>query len=295
MSQEHLIYYASNNGLLRKHHGITLEMNAVLLSMLEHANQKTGEICVGVNLLKTETELHGKSIDKAIDKLISNGVIERLPKVKYGRTWVNAYRPTLYGMPTNTATTPPTNTATTPPTNTATTPPTNTAKDPYDDYGVDRKRQNTFAQVTNENAESETLTQSLQPEPEPESEPKPKPHSTDGELGFEARQQILDQAIQLSLKKMPTRKPAGDALKAKKRKEFGQLLDRILPTVPQGIIDLFNLNPSCIKAEAFAEYVQCLFEDSQPSQQIKDAIFCDPYPKVIEQLPQIFWLPDDPF
>ena len=47
MSSELLIYYASNNGLIRKHHGINLEMNAVLLSMLEHANQKTGEICVG--------------------------------------------------------------------------------------------------------------------------------------------------------------------------------------------------------------------------------------------------------
>jgi len=51
MSKEHLIYYASNNGLLRKHHQINLEMNAVLLSMLEHANSKTGEISVGVRLL----------------------------------------------------------------------------------------------------------------------------------------------------------------------------------------------------------------------------------------------------
>jgi hypothetical protein len=282
MSKEHLIYYASNNGLLRKHHGITLEMNALLLSMLEHANAKTGEICVGVNRLRTETELHGKSIDKAIEKLISNGVIERLPKVKYGRTWVNAYRPTLYGMPTHTATQPPTSTVT----NTATRTATRTATGPFDDYGVDRNRATMFPQVTNENNGSGVFEKSLQPEPK--SEPKPKPYSTEGELGLEARQQILEYAIHISLKKKPTRKEPGDALKAKKRKEFGQLLDRILPTVPQGTIDLFNLNPSCIKAEMLAEYVQCLFEDSQPSQQIKDAIFCDPYPKAIEQLPPIF-------
>ena len=282
MSSELLIYYASNNGLIRKHHGITLEMNAVLLSMLEHANQKTGEICVGVNLLRTETELHGKSIDKAIDKLISNGAIERLPKVKYGRTWVNAYRPTLYGMPTNTATTPPT------------TPPTNTAKDPYDDYGVDRNRETMFPQVTNETSKSKDSENSLQPEPEPESEPKPKPHSTDGELGLEARHHILDMAIQFSLKKMPPRKPAGDALKAKKRKEFGQVLDRYLPKVPQGIINLCNLDPSCIKAEMLAKYVQCVFEDETPSQQIQDAIFCDPYPKAIAQLPN-FYVDEEPF
>ena len=294
MSSELLIYYASNNGLIRKHHGITLEMNAVLLSMLEHANQKTGEICVGVNLLRTETELHGKSIDKAIDKLISNGAIERLPKVKYGRTWVNAYRPTLYGMPTNTATTPPT----TPPTNTPTTPPTNTptntAKDPYNGYGVDRNRETMFPQVTNETSKSKDFENSLQPEPEPESEPKPKPHSTDGELGLEARHQILDMAIQFSLKKMPPRKPAGDALKAKKRKEFGQVLDRYLPKVPQGIINLCNLDPSCIKAEMLAKYVQCVFEDETPSQQIQDAIFYDPYPKAIAQLPN-FYVDEEPF
>jgi hypothetical protein len=290
MSSELLIYYASNNGLIRKHHGITLEMNAVLLSMLEHANQKTGTICVGVSLLRTETELHGKSIDKAIDKLIFNGAIERLPKVKYGRTWVNAYRPTLYGMPTNTATTPPTNTATTPPTNTA----TNTAKDQSDEYGVDRNRETLFPQVTNETSKSNDLENSLQPEPEPESEPKPKPHSNDGDLGLEARQHILDFAIHHSLKKKPTRKEPGDALKAKKRKEFGQLLDRLLPTVPQGIIDLFNLNPSCAKAEAFGKIIQCRFEDTEPDQQTLNLIFCDPYPKAIEQLPPIFKNADDP-
>jgi hypothetical protein len=295
MSSELLIYYASNNGLIRKHHGITLEMNAVLLSMLEHANQKTGTICVGVSLLRTETELHGKSIDKAIDKLISNGAIERLPKVKYGRTWVNAYRPTLFGMPTNTVTDTVTHTATNTVTDTVTHTATNTAKDPYDEYGVDRKRQTVFPQVTKETSKSKDSENSLQPEPESESEPKPKPHSTDGELGLEARQQILDMAIQLSLKKKPPTKPAGDALKAKKRKEFGQLLDRLLPTIPKHIIDLCNRDPSCIKAEMLAKYVQCVFEDIQPSQQIKDAIFCNPYPKEIQQLPPIFKNPDDPF
>jgi hypothetical protein len=293
MSQEHLIYYASNNGLLRKHHGITLEMNAVLLSMLEHANQKTGEICVGVNLLRTETELHGKSIDKAIDKLISNGAIERLPKVKYGRTWVNAYRPTLFGMPIHTATKPPTNTATNTATNTVTNTPTNTAKDPNDEYGVDRNRETVFPQVRNETSKSNDFEIPIQPEPEPESEPKPKPHSTDGELGLEARHQILDHAIRLSLKRKPTKQEPRVALKAKKRKEFGLLLDRILPTVPQGIIDLFNLNPSCYKAEAFGQIIQCRFEDIEPDQRLLDLIFCDPYPKAIEQLPPIFKNPDD--
>ena len=149
-----------------------------------------------------------------------------------------------------------------------------------------------FPQVTNENNGSGVFENSLQPEPEPKSEPKPKPYSTEGELGLEARQQILEYATHISLKKRPTRKEAGDALKAKKRKEFGQLLDRLLHTVPQGTIELLNLNPSCIKAEMLAEYVQCLFEDSQPSQQIKDAMFCEPYPKAIEQLPPIFKNPD---
>jgi hypothetical protein len=83
-------------------------------------------------------------------------------------------------------------------------------------------------------------------------------------------------------------------LKAKKRKEFGQLLDRLLPTVPQGIIDLFNLNPSCAKAEAFGKIIQCRFEDTEPDQQTLNLIFCDPYPKAIEQLPPIFKNADDP-
>lgn len=292
MSSELLIYYASNNGLIRKHHGITLEMNAVLLSMLEHANPKTGEISVGVKRIAEESNLYTRSVTDAIAKLVSSGAVEPIEKVKHGRTWVNAYRPTLFGMPTHTVTHTVTSTATNTPTNTATNTPTHTANDPLHEYGADRKRQNTFTQVTNENAESETLTQSLQPEPEPESEPKPKPHSTDGELGLEVRQQILDMAIQLSLKKKPPTKPAGDALKAKKRKEFGQLLDRLLPTIPKHIIDLCNRDPSCIKAEMLAEYVQCVFEDIQPSQQIKDAIFCNPYPKGIEQN---FWFPDEPF
>ena len=288
MSMEHLIYYASNNGLLRKHHRINLEMNAVLLSMLEHANSKTGEISVGVRLLVEETGLFTRSVTNSIDKLVLFGAIQPIEKVKHGRTWVNAYRPTLFGMPTDTATNAVTRSAMSTVTRTV----TRTAEGPIDDYGVDRNCATVFPQVTNENNGSGVFENSLQPEPEPKSEPKPKPYSTEGELGLEARQQILEYATHISLKKRPTRKEAGDALKVKKRKEFGQLLDRILPTVPQGTIELLNLNPSCIKAEMLAEYVQCLFEDSQPSQQIKDAIFCEPYPKAIEQLPPIFKNPD---
>ena len=43
-----------------------------------------------------------------------------------------------------------------------------------------------------------------------------------------------------------------------------------------------------------AEYVQCVFEDETPSQQIKDAIFCEPYPKAIAQLPT-FYVDEEPF
>jgi len=273
---------------MRKHHQINLEMNAVLLSMLEHANSKTGEISVGVRLLVDETGLYTRSVTNSIDKLVLFRAIQPIEKVKHGRTWVNAYRPTLFGMQTDTATNAVTCSATSTVTRTSTSTVTRTANDSCDAYGTDRHRENTFPQVTNKNRESSVFEKSLQPEPEPKPDPKPKPYSTEGELGLEARQQILEYAIHISLKKKPTKKEPGDAFKVKKRKEFGQLLDRILPTVPQGIIDLFNLNPYCYKAEAFGELIQCRFEDTEPDQRILDLIFCDPYPKAIEQLPPIF-------
>jgi hypothetical protein len=293
MSQEHLIYYASNNGLLRKHHGITLEMNAVLLSMLEHANPKTGEISVGVSRLREETELHGKSIDKAIDKLISNGVIEKLPKVKYGRAWVNAYQPTLFGMittpPTPPLTTPPTPPLTTPPTN----PPTNTADDSLDEYGADRMREHQQEQVRMYNENLLDNYDDSQPEPKPKSEPQPEAHSTDNDLGLDARQRILELAVKVSFKKRPPRQPAGDALWAKKKKNFDGQLIRTLPSISHSIIYAINKDPLGIYAEMLAELIQCQFEDEIPDQKIKGALFNEPCPEAISNLPPIFKNPDD--
>jgi hypothetical protein len=268
-------------------------MNAVLLSMLEHANPKTGEISVGVSRLREETELHGKSIDKAIDKLISNGVIEKLPKVKYGRTWVNAYQPTLFGMVTNTPTPPLTTPPTNPPTNTPTNPPTNTADDSFDEYGADRMREHEQEQVRMYNDNLLNPEEYLQPEPEPKPEPQPEPHSTENDLGFEAKQQILDLAVKRSLKLKPTSQPAGDALIAKKKREFDRQLIRTLPSIPQSTINEINKNPLGDKARDLAELIQCQFEDLIPSQAIKDSLFNEPCPEAISKLPPIFKNPDD--
>jgi hypothetical protein len=287
-----LIYYASNNGLIRKHHGITLEMNAVLLSMLEHANSKTGEISVGVKRIAEETNLYTRSVTDAIAKLVSSGAIERIPKVKHGRTWVNAYRPTLFGMPTST----PTNTATSTPTNTATSTPTNTATstadDSIDEYGANRMREHEQEQVKMYNDNLLNPEDDPQPEPKPKSEPQPEPHSTDNNLGLDARQRILELAVKVSLKKRPPRQPAGDALWAKKKKNFDGQLNRTLPSISHSIIYAINKNPLGIHAEMLAKLIQCQFEDEIPDQKIKEVLFTEPCPEAISKLPPIFKNPD---
>jgi hypothetical protein len=289
VSTEHLIYFASNNGLLRKHHHINLEMFAVLLSMLEHANSRTGEISVGVRRLVEETGLWTRSVTTSIDKLILYGAIEPIEKVKHGRTWVNAYRPTLFGMPTNTAT----STATSSVARTATRTATRTADDSCDAYGVERNRGSVFSQVKGENSNFQILEKSVQPKPEPESEPKPKAHSEENGLDFEAREQILDYAVKRSLRKCPPRLPAGEQLLVKKKLDFERQLNRELPKIPQTIINLCNTNPLCIKAQMIGEYIQCRFEDSAVEQGVIDAIFSESYPVAMGHFISVFKTNDD--
>jgi hypothetical protein len=289
VSTEHLIYFASNNGLLRKYHHINLEMFAVLLSMLEHANSRTGEISVGVRRLVEETGLWTRSVTTAIDKLVLYGAIEQIEKVKHGRTWVNAYRPTLFGMPTNTAT----NTATSSVTRTVTSSVTRTVDDSCDAYGVERNRDSVFPQVIGENRNFQISEESLQPKPKPKSEPKPEAHSEENGLGFEAIERILEYAVNLSLKKCPPILPAGERLLAKKKREFERHLHRVLPKIPQNIINLCNTNPSCIKAQMIGEYIQCRFEDSVVPQGVIDAIFSEPYPAAMDQFTSVFKTNDD--
>ena len=285
VSTEHLIYFASNNGLLKKHHHINLEMFGVLLSMLEHANSRTGEISVGVRRLVEETGLHTRSVTTSIDKLVLFGAIEPIEKVKHGRTWVNAYRPTLFRMPTNTAT----STATSSVARTA----TRTVDDSCDAYGVERNRDSVFPQVIGENRNFQISEESLQPKPKPKSEPKPEAHSEENGLGFEAIERILEYAVNLSLKKCPPILPAGERLLAKKKREFERHLHRVLPKIPQNIINLCNTNPSCIKVEMIGEYIQCRFEDSVVPQGVIDAIFCEPYPEAMDQFILVFKTNDD--
>ena len=293
MSQEHLIYYASNNGLIRKHHGITLEMNAVLLSMLEHANQKTGEISVGVKRIAEESNLYTRSVTDAIAKLVSSGAIEPIEKVKHHRTWVNAYQPTLFGMPTNTVTSTATNTPTNTVTNTVTSTVTSTAIDPLHEYGVDRNREHEQEQVRMYNDNLLNPEDDSQPEPKPKSEPQPEPHSTDNDLGLDARQRILELAVKISFKKRPPRQPAGDRLWAKKKKNFDGQLIRTLPSISHSIIYAINKDPLGIYAEMLAELIQCQFEDEIPDQKIKEVLFAEPCPEAISNLPPIFKNPDD--
>ena len=255
-------------------------MNAVLLSMLEHANSRTGEISVGVRRLVEETGLHTRSVTGSLDKLVLFAAIQPIEKVKHGRTWVNAYRPTLFRMPTNTAT----NTATSSVTSTA----TRTVDDSCDAYGVERNRDSVFPQFVGENRNFQNSEESLQPKPKPKSEPKPEAHSEENGLGFEARERILDYAVNLSLKKCPPSSPAGERLLAKKKREFERHLHCQLPKIPQNIINLCNTNPSCIKAQMIGEYIQCRFEDSVVPQRVIDAIFCEPYPETMDQFTSVF-------
>ena len=259
-------------------------MNAVLLSMLEHANSQTGEISVGVRRLGEETGLYTRSVTTSIDKLVLYGAIEPIEKVKHGRTWVNAYRPTLFRMPTNTATNTATSSVTRPVTSTA----TRTVDDSCGAYGVERNRDSVFPQVEGENRNFQNSEESLQPKPKPKSEPKPEPHSEENGLGFEATERILEYAVNFSLKKCPPSSPAGERLLAKKKWDFERHLHRELPKIPQNIINLCNTNPSYIKVEMIGEYIQCRFEDSVVPQRVLDGIFCEPYPEAMDQFTSVF-------
>ncbi len=109
----------------------------------------------------------------------------------------------------------------------------------------------------------------------------------------EARERILEIAVNRSLKLRPPRLPTGNGLRLKKKRDFENQLNRELPKIPQHIINLCNADPSCIKAEMIGHYIQCRFEDCTPEETILRAIFVDPYPESLKQLPSIFKDPKD--
>jgi len=231
MSQELLIYYASHNGMLRQHHQITLESNAVLLTMLEHANNETHLVSVGTPRMMETTSLHGRSVQRAIAQLIQSKAIISLPKIKYGRSWVNAYRPTLLGMP-------------------------KPAKDACADAcaleGSDadagqRNREKVFPQQRNA---FDLLGADLQPKPKskPKAESKPEIEKPTLEEKFG---HVVELAMERSLKMIPPKKPAGEPLKIKKRKEMLRQIRLVEPT-------LYGIwLAKSIRSEALAELIQC--------------------------------------
>tara|TARA_R110000868_G_scaffold313843_1_gene574848 strand:+ start:2291 stop:3172 length:882 start_codon:yes stop_codon:yes gene_type:complete len=278
MSQHLLIYYASENGMLRHHHGITLEMNAVLLTMLEHSNPETHLVSVGIPRLMKTTSLHGRSVQRAIEQLIASGAIIPLPKVKYGRSWVNAYRPNLLGMPK----------------------PSNDAHDDaHDDAdadadpsahacahdvahacadddadddafegsdadAVERKRENVFPQQPNA---SDLLRQDLQPEPKSKPKTKSKPELEKPTLE-ELFGHVLDLAVERSLKELPPKKPAGEALKITIRKRMMSQLLLIIDS-----LDGFRFVAKSYRSEALAELLQCQADGIDVHPQTKEVIF----------------------
>jgi hypothetical protein len=255
MSQELLIYYASENGMLRHHHGITLEMNAVLLTMLEHANSETHLVSVGNPRLMKSTSLHGRSVQRAIEQLIKSKAIIPLPKIKYGRAWINAYRPNLFGMPK------PANDGNA---DACADPSADACADPSadgnadgnadacalegsDDNAVKRNREKVFPQQPNA---FDLLGEKLQPKPKskPKTESKPEIEKPTFEEMFG---HVVELAMERSLKMIPTKKPAGEPLKIKKRNEMLSQLRLIEPT-----LDGIWLAKS-IRSEALAELIQC--------------------------------------
>jgi hypothetical protein len=258
MSQELLFYYAVNNGMLRQHHRITSEGNAVLLTMLYHANPKTHLVSVGRPRLADSTSLHGRSIDRAIEQLISSDAIVQLPKVKYGRTWVNAYRPNLLGMPKRM--------------NDA------SADDDADACALEdsegdaqgRDRENELTQHGRPFAFRGGV---LQPEPEPKLKPEIEKNTLEEKFGH-----VINLAVKRSLRTIPPTKTIGEPLRIKKRKEMvSQLL-----LIEDSLDGLFLKGSP--RSEALAELVQCLSDGAEVDPRTKAII----YPVSSFKLPLLF-------
>jgi hypothetical protein len=255
MSQELLIYYASHNGMLRNHHGITLESNAVLLTMLEHANPESHLVSVGMPRMMESTSLHGRSVQRAIAQLIASKAIIPLPKIKYGRSWVNAYRPTLLGMPK-----PADDACADPSANDDANACANASADASanddanacalegsDADAVERNREKVFPQQPNA---FDLLGEKLQPKPKskPKAESKPEIEKSTLEEKFG---HVVELAMERSLKMIQPNEPAGEPLKIKKRKE---MRSQLLLIVDQ--LDGIFLKGSH-KSEALADLIQC--------------------------------------
>ena len=281
MSQHLLIYYASENGMLRQHHGITLEMNAVLLTMLEHANPETHLVSVGIPRLMKTTQLHGRSVQRAIEQLIASGAIIQLPKVKYGRSWVNAYRPNLLRMPK--------------PANDASADPSahacadlsahDDAHGSADDYAdasalegsdadaVERNREDMFPQQKDT---FDLLEEILQPEPKSkpiaESKPEMEKVTLEETLGH-----VIDLAVELSLKKNRPNEPAGKPLKITIRNRMLSQLRLIVES-----LDGQRFLKNSPRSEVLAELIQCQ----------ADGIDVDPRTKAIIYPPSSITFPN---
>ena len=272
MSQDLLIYYASHNGMLRNHHGITLESNAVLLTMLEHANSETHLVSVGIPRIMESTSLHGRSVQRAIEQLITSKAIIPLPKIKYGRSWVNAYRPNLLGMPK------PTNDAS------ANASAGGNANDDAkhsanasanddadacalegsDANAVERNREKVFPQQRNA---FDLLGEVSQPKPKskPKAESKPEIEKPTLEEKFG---HVVELAMERSLKMISTKKPVGEPLKIKKRKERRSQLLLIVDS-----LDGQRFLKNSPRSEALAELIQCQADGIDVDPQTKAIIY----------------------
>ena len=274
MSQDLLIYYASNNGMLRNHYGITLEMNAVLLTMLEHANPETHLVSVGTPRIMKSTSLHGRSVQRSIEQLITSKAIIPLPKIKYGRSWVNAYRPNLFGMPK------PANDASADPSADASADASaHASADACAQKGSDasagqRNREKVFPQQPNA---FDLLGEKLQPKPKskPKAESKPEIEKPTLEEKFG---HVLDLAVERSLKKLPPKKPAGEPLKIKKRNEMRSQLLLIVDSLD----GVFLKNSP--RSEVLADLIQCQADGVDVDPRTKAII----YPSAAINLPNPF-------
>jgi hypothetical protein len=279
MSQELLIYYASHNGMLRNHHGITLEMNAVLLTMLEHANNETHLISVGTPRIMESTSLHGRSIQRAIAQLITSKAIIPLPKIKYGRSWVNAYRPTLLGMPKPSADAcadaSANDDADACADDDADACADACALEGSDADAVERNREDMFPQQKNA---FDLLGEVLQPKPKskPKAESKPEIEKPTLEEKFG---HVVELAMERSLKMISTKKPAGEPLKIKKRKEMRSQLLLIVDS-----LDGQRFLKNSPRSEALAELIQCQADGMDVDPQTKAII----YPSAAINLPTPF-------
>ena len=270
MSQELLFYYAVNNGMLRQHHRITSEGNAVLLTMLYHANPKTHLVSVGRPRLADSTLLFGRSIDRAIEQLISSDALVQLPKVKYGRTWVNAYRPNLVGMPKRTNDASADDDADACAHDDAHASADACALEDSDDDALGRDREN---ELTQHGKPFAFKGGAVQPEPEPKPKPEIERNTLEEKFGH-----VINLAIKRSLRTIPPTKTIGEPLRIKKRKEMvSQLL-----LIEDSLDGLFLKGSP--RSEALAELVQCLSDGAEVDPRTKAII----YPVSSLKLPLLF-------